>query len=299
MPYKVLNQDQVDQFIERGYVRVEEAFSPRQALAAQDFLWERLATEGPLKDDPTTWTRPLVHLKETYTEPVFAACSTERLRDAVEDLVGKGRWRGREETGNWGWWPVNFSLGSDRPWDVPTGGWHWDGQHFRHFVDSPDQGLLLLCMFSETGSHGGATLIAEGSHRIVARHLNTRPEGWDQPEALRSCPSTHPWLAELMGQSYGEETIPTASTEGRVHRFMEKTTIDERGERLRVAEAVSSPGDVYLCHPFLYHAASQNHSGVPRFMCNRTTPLRERMQLNRADENYSAVEISVRGALGM
>lgn len=27
--------------------------------------------------------------------------------------------------------------------------------------------------------------------------------------------------------------------------------------------------------------ASQNHSGVPRFMCNRRTPLRDRLQFSR------------------
>ncbi|MDQ2732490.1 MAG: hypothetical protein M3Y56_12590 [Armatimonadota bacterium] len=296
---KVLTEEQVDHFIERGYVRLEEAFSPQQALAAQDFLWERLAANGLKKEDPASWTEPLVHLKETYTDPVFGACSTERLRDAVEDLVGRGRWSDREATGNWGWWPVNFSLGSDRPWDVPTGGWHWDGQHFRHFADSPDQGLLLLCMFSETGSHGGATLVADGSHFIVARHLASRPEGWDHQEALRSCPSTHPWLAELTGRPYGEETSAATSRGGRIHHFMHNITMVERREYLLVEEAVASPGDVYLCHPFLYHAPSQNHSGVPRFMCNRTTPLRERMQIHRTDEDYSAVEISIRRALGL
>jgi hypothetical protein len=47
----------------------------------------------------------------------------------------------------------------------------------------------------------------------------------------------------------------------------------------------------------LYHAASQNHSGVPRFMCNRTTPLYDKLQLQRDDNEYSPVEHSIRGAL--
>ncbi|HET7559455.1 MAG TPA: phytanoyl-CoA dioxygenase, partial [Limnochordia bacterium] len=58
------------------------------------------------------------------------------------------------------------------------------------------------------------------------------------------------------------------------------------------------PGDVILCHPFLFHAASPNHSGRPRFMCNRTTPLKARMAFDRPEGDHSAVEISIRRALG-
>ncbi|MES4792449.1 MAG: hypothetical protein C4321_05200, partial [Chloroflexota bacterium] len=247
---------------------------------------------GPLKEDRATWTEPMVHIKEAYSEPVFQACNTERLADVVEDLVGRGRWRSRGQPGNWGWWPVNFALGADQPWDVPTSGWHYDGQHFRHFVDAPDQGLLLLCVFSEVQPQGGGTLVAEGSHWLTARVLAQHPDGMEHQEVLRLIPQTHPWLAELMGR-----VPPANSSESRRERFMERTHHDPDGTALRVVETTARPGDVFLCHPFLYHAPSQNHRREPRFMCNRTTPLKERMQLNRPDGDYSPVEISIRMAL--
>lgn len=290
MSLKVLTETQVEQFIDRGCVKLEEAFPRKQALAAQDFLWERLAERGVAKDDPATWTEPMVHIKEVYTDPVFQACETERLADAVEDLVGAGRWAGRGKPAQWGWWPVNFAVGADRAWDVPTGGWHWDGQQFRHSVTAPDQGLLLLPHFSEVGPHGGGTVVAEGSHEIVARLLSEYPDGVEHPEALDRCRREHPWLAELTGVTPGDGAP-------RVEKFMERTTVDEAGTSLNVIETIASPGDVILCHPFLYHAASQNLSGVPRFMCNRTAPLRELMQLERPDGDYSPVEISIKKAL--
>ena len=290
MSLKVLTEAQVAEFIECGSVKLEEAFPRRNALAAQDFLWERLAERGVQKDNPATWTAPMVHLQETYTDPVFQACETERLADAVEDLVGAGRWAGRGEPAPWGWWPVNFALGAEKAWDVPTGGWHWDGQQFRHSVTAPDQGLLLLPHFSEVVPHGGGTLVAEGSHEVVARLLSEYPDGVEHGEALTRCPREHPWLAELLGVTPGDGTP-------RVERFMEQATVDDWGTSLRVAETIASPGDVILCHPFLYHAASQNHSGVPRFMCNRTTPLRAPMRLERPDGDYSPVEISIKNAL--
>lgn len=308
MAFKVLSPLQVEEFMELGHTRLEEAFPRAQALAAREFLWEQVARRGPRAGDPATWTQPMVHIQESYNDPVFQACATERLADAIEDLVGEGRWATRGRPSGWGWWPVNFALGADREWDVPTGGWHWDGQHFRHYVDAPDQGLLLLCLFSEVRPHGGGTVVAEGSHAVVADFLNRHPEGLPLGEAIRACNRSHPWLAELtgaQGQSGPPADIyadapgaPAAPAAGRVARFMDAVRTDPAGRRLRVAETTGNPGDVLLCHPFLYHAASQNHLGVPRFMCNRTTPLRERMNLARNDpRDHSPLEESIRRAL--
>ncbi|HEX8234932.1 MAG TPA: hypothetical protein VF600_03165 [Abditibacteriaceae bacterium] len=295
MAPKVFTAEQIEQFQQRGHITLKEAFPREQALKAQAFLWERLSERGVQRDDRATWTQPMAHLKETYADEVFQACDTELLRDAVEDLVGAGRWSQRGHTSYWGWWPVNFALGADRPWTVPTGGWHWDGIQFRHTVDAPDQGLLMLCMFSEIASRGGGTLVAEGSHQVVARFLKQFPEGIELNDAIKQCNVGHPWLAQLTGQSTSEDQIE--DPQERIARFMDEETPDEHGTRLRVIETTGSPGDVIFCHPFLYHAASQNHLGVPRFMCNRTTPLREAMQLHRADSEYSPVEHSIRAAL--
>ncbi len=289
MTYQTLTETQVAQFERDGFVKLESAFPRESALAAQAFLWERLAAKGVRKDDQTTWVEPMVHIKEAYGDPVFQACQTDRLTGAIEDLVGRDRWAGKNQPTNWGWWPVNFAVGADKPWTVPTGGWHWDGSHFRHFVDAADQGLLLLPMFSETASHGGATLIAAGSHRPVARLLAQHPAGIDIHEAIRLSNATYPWLAALTGQA--------ESPEDRVAYLMGQDGTSDTGQPLRVVEATSSPGDVYLCHPFVYHTASQNHSGVPRFMCNRTTPLTERMSVHTRTVHSSPVERSIYHAL--
>ena len=296
---------QVEQFMELGWTVLPEAFPRRSALAAQDYLWARVAERGPQREDPATWTAPMVQISESYSDPVFRACATGRLADAVEDLVGPGRWTGRAESGGWGWWPVNFALGADRPWDVPTGGWHWDGQHFRHFVDAPNQGLLLLCVFSDVRPHGGGTVVAEGSHQVVAEFLSSHPEGLELGPAIGLCTRGHPWLAELTGHAEpGADPYATqgagAAAPGRVARFMEQPHRDAAGRRLRVVETTAAAGDVLLCHPFLFHAASQNHLRVPRFMCNRTTPLRERLNLARSDPaDHSPLEESIRRALAL
>jgi len=290
MTYKVLTEEQVEQFIERGWVLLKEAFPRDCALAAQDVVWSHVEKRGVLKDDRTTWTEEKIQLNEAYRTPEFDLCNTEKLADAIEDLVGVGRWTSRGQSVTWGWWPVNFSIGVDAPWDVPKSGWHYDGIHFKHRIDSPDQGLLLLCMFSEIGQYGGGTLVAEGSHNVVANILAEQSKGLELGEAIRLA-KQHPWLAELTGAT---ET----SDENRVERFMNTPYEDPAGFSLRVVETVASPGDVILCHPFLFHTPSQNHSGTPRFMCNRTTPLVSSMNLERDNPNeYSPLERSVRKAI--
>ncbi|QHW33655.1 hypothetical protein GZH47_24560 [Paenibacillus rhizovicinus] len=315
MRTKVLTQSQIEQFIELGYVHLKEAFPRESALAAQQFLWTQLEKQGVLKNDPSTWTQQMVHIREQFDDELFQVCNTERLANAIEDLIGEGRWKERSVYGQderktlWGWWPVNFSSGADRPWDVPVKGWHWDGMMRPHYVDSPEQGLLLLCVFSEIGPMGGSTLVAEGSHKIVANLLAENSDGLMADEAIHLANRSHPWLRELTN-SHDDDAVAAdvyaadadeaedSGSSDRIKKFMEQTYVDGNGVRLRVVETPSSPGDVLLCHPFLYHSASQNLSGLPRFMCNRATPLIKRMNLNRANaEDYSPLELSTRSSI--
>ena len=299
--YKVLTQEQVNQFIELGWVKVEQAFPKEAALEAQSIVWENVEKRGIRKDDRSTWTEEMVQLNETYEHDEFQKCNTTRLADAIEDLVGEGRWANRTVYGEsdkkvgYGWWPVNFSQGANKPWSVPTTGWHWDGIHFRHYIDSPEQGLLCLNLFSEIGKQGGGTLVAEGSHKVIAKFLSKQTDGIELEEGIRALNKQHPWFSELTASNQKDDT--TKDEQDRIEKFMENPYVDEDGIKLRVIETTGNPGDVILCHPFLYHAASQNHSGVPRFMCNRTTPLTERINLNRPDGNYSPLEWSIKSVV--
>jgi hypothetical protein len=302
MKYQVLTDADVEQFIELGYIRLKEAYPRQAALEAQDFLWDRVVEQYPeyglKKDDPETWqavlekdasgTWPTIHLREFYNGPLFKACETQRLAGAIEDLIGVGRWALKNEPHNWGWWPINFAVGAAQPWTVASSGWHWDGMGRQHFVNSPEQGLLVLPCFSDVASRGGGTLIATGSHKIVSRYLSRFPEGQPNNVAISECAAEHPWLAELTGK--------TDTAENRIQKFMETTTNDGQGTELRVIETIAEAGDVMLAHPFMFHAASQNHSGKPRFMCNRAAPLTAPMELNRPNGDYSVLELSIRKA---
>lgn len=292
----VLTKTQVEQFMERGWIRLEEAIPRKQALAAAEFLWDKVEEQGALRNDPSSWTKPMIRLNEDYDTPEFRACNTERLWGAVEDLIGADRAINRVNKG-WGYWVMNFSVGAGRPWTVPTGGWHQDGSHFRHFVDSGDQGLLQLCFFSEVGSRGGAPLVIEGSHNVVARVLRQHPEGLDVHDAIR-LEFEHPWLAGI-GNPSDEAGSPEEIALARIERYMNTTYHDTEGYQMKVVEATGTVGDVILAHPFLIHNSSQTHLRVPRFLMTKTVPLKERMNLNRPDPSeYSPLELSTVRAMG-
>ena len=111
-----LGRKQIRQFIEEGFVRIDQAFPRKLADEGRVILWKNLGCDP---DDPATWTRPVVSLGEYHQRPFREAVNTPVLRAAYDDLVGEGRWLAR---GSLGGFPVRFPSVDD-PGDT---GWHVD-----------------------------------------------------------------------------------------------------------------------------------------------------------------------------
>src|SRR5271170_7591366 len=174
MAASALTSEQIDSFIDQGFCTLPGAFTARQAAAACRRLWGRMEAKAGIREgDPSTWP-PNYDIEEHLDEPEVAACFTDRLADAIEHLVGPGRWRGSR---GWGLWPVNFSFGANRPDAYPSTSWHIDGNWFRHTIDSPYQGLLIIGLFTDIEPRWGGTILALGSHKQTARILARHPEG--------------------------------------------------------------------------------------------------------------------------
>jgi hypothetical protein len=58
--------------------------------------------------------------------------------------------------------------------------------------------------------------------------------------------------------------------------------------------ATGTAGTVFLCHPFLVHAAQPHRGVVPRFMAQPSLFLRQPCQLSRDDGDYSLIEETIR-----
>lgn len=225
-----LSAAQIEQFVRDGFVRVDGAFPKDLAHACRRLLW---AATGCAEDAPATWTRPVVRVGE-IPNPIFReAANTPRLHSAFDALVGKGRWLPRDSLGTF---PIRFpsmELPGDCGWHIDMSfGSEGEPDFLKWRVNGTSKGraLLMLFLFSDVGERDAPTRMRVGSHVDIARRLE--PHG---AEGLT--------LGELASSDFSESS--------------------QRPEALATGPA----GTVYLCHPFLVHAAQPLlHGDRPRFL---------------------------------
>jgi hypothetical protein len=253
---RVLSFSDIESFIERGFCMLRGAFTSQQAAAAVDCLWQRIEQKTPIRRcDPATWPASY-DIEEQLRSPQVLACFNDPVASAVEQLVGEGRWSGDRR---WGFWPVNFSYGANSPDDYPTSSWHIDGNWFRHTIDCPKQGLLVIGLFTDIQPRGGGTILAGGSHKLTTRVLAKYPEGISHIELFQ----------EALRQPLGD-----------------------------FHEIIGNAGDVALCHPFLFHCRGHKYCGPPRIISNTEAGLRQPMNLRRSNfADHSPLERSIIQAL--
>ena len=97
-----LTDDQVQAFIDDGFVKVESAFNTDLAKKCRDELW---ADIGLSPDEPTNWTRPVIRLSSKSSPPFIEAANTPRLHEAYDLLVGVNRWVAPKGLGTF---PIRF-----------------------------------------------------------------------------------------------------------------------------------------------------------------------------------------------
>ncbi len=257
-----LSDSQLQQFIRDGFVRIDAAFPRYLADQGRAILWPETGCD---EADPTTWTKPVIRLGGYGQEPFVRAANTPVLHRAFDQLVGSKRWL---RPVNLGTFPIRFPS-SDDPGDT---GWHVDSSFPPPIGDSSDysdwrinltskgRALLMLFLFSDVGETDAPTRIRVGSHLDVARML--APAG-ENGLSLR----------DLAANGFAETKA--------------------RPEVLATGEA----GTVFLCHPFLVHAAQPHHGVRPRFLAQPPLLPAEPFLLDRPDGLYSPVEQAIRIAL--
>jgi hypothetical protein len=252
-----LTEGQVESFITNGFVKVEEAFPAELAAECRAPLWSEI---GLSPDRPEGWTQPVIRVTAMTTPPFVAAANTPRLQRAYDQLVGAGRWIPPQGIGTF---PIRFPVATSPQDD----GWHVDmsfgsGQDFmgwRVNVTSRGRALLMLFLFSDVGPEEAPTRIRRGSHAIIAREL--LPLG---PNGAS--------LRDLAADGF-------ASSAG-----------------CPVDLATGAAGTVWLCHPFVVHAAQAHRGHAPRFMAQ--PPLLPRGDFDPALPP-SPVQIAIRRACGL
>jgi len=252
---QTLTDSQVEDFLNKGYARLPGCFGRDTADEWRRLAYERLGYD---EQDASTWAEERVHLPRMNT--VEVADFAPKAYAAICDVMG-----GEERIAGPLHWAdgfiVNFKVCGDEPWQAPSAtapGWHKDGDWFRHFLDSPEQGLLTIVVWSDIEPQSGGTFVAPDSIGPVARFLQQQPQGC-HPQEVK--------FGTLIGQCTEFE------------------------------EVTGEVGDVFLLHPYMLHAASGNPSGRPRFITNPAVSLQSPMCFDRANGDYSLVERVVLRAL--
>jgi hypothetical protein len=258
---RALSDAQLQQFVQDGFVRINRAFPRQLAEQGRAILWRDTGCDP---DNAKTWTRPVVRLGYYGQEPFRKAVNTPLLHAAFDQLVGKGRWRPRADLGSF---PVRFP----HPDDPGDAGWHVD-LSFPGESDDPNEKNDFSSWRVNVTSRGRALLML---------FLFSDVGELDAPTRIRA--GSHLDMARLL-EPVGEA--------GMSHLRLSEIAAD-RPEALAVGEA----GTVYLCHPFLIHAAQQHRGRVPRFMAQPPLHPAEPFRLEREDSDYSPVEIAIRQAL--
>jgi hypothetical protein len=253
-----LTSHQVRNFIDDGFVKIENAFSIKLAKQCRDELW---AAMGLSPDQPENWIQPVVRVGSKASPPFVEAANTPRLHEAYDQLAGDRRWLAPKYLGTF---PIRFPS-SQSPGDD---GWHVDMSfnfdqpdfmQWRANVRSRGRALLMLFLFSNVGPDDAPTRIRKGSHHTLAREL--LPYG-----------DAGATLGQISANGY-------AST-----------------ENCEVELATGAAGTVYLCHPFLVHAAQSHRGDRPRFLAQ--PPLLPKVDFDPVSPS-SPVQAAIHQACGL
>ena len=257
--YKYLTPDQIDHFMKYGYLRIPKAFSPEKAAEWTASVWTRLGYDP---NDKSTWLQERINMPNHKFEAVSTFSPV--AWGAICELLG-GEERIDDKSTKWSDGLI-VNLGApkwENNWQQPQDleNWHVDGDFFLHFLDSREQALLVIPVFTEIVHQGGGTMIAPEGIKMIARQLYEHPEGVE-PRGFKA--------------------------------------LDKIKQCKDFHEITGSPGDVVLMHPFMLHSASHNALRIPRIITNPPVLLKQPFNFDRENpDDYSLVEKKTLKELGV
>ncbi len=253
---KPLRTDEIEKFITDGFIRVDNAFSATTAAAVVDILWLDIPFN---RSDARTWTKSVIHLGMYDAKPFLESVNTPGLYAIFDQLIGAGKWI---PCRNVGIFPVRFPS-EKQPEDT---GKHVDASFpgddpgdylaWRINVRSKGRALLMLVLYSDVSEKDAPTIICKGSHIDVARLLHGE----------------------------GDQGLSFMELAARLDSLPQRET----------ALATGKAGSIYLCHPFLVHAAQAHKGTQPKFMAQPPLLLKDELTIAGAKEGYTPVEQAIR-----
>lgn len=171
---ELLTRADAQLFVENGYVVVKQVFSKRYAREICDGAWDELNNDyGVNQSDPTTWRRLFlghrgmpghVRLRGKRKFINLEKQQPKALQGQLDVIGGRQSLPDQGRKLAWSYGSIGNLGGFDGPtWQQPSPkqpGWHKDGWHFRHFLNSPEQGLLTVPIYSDIQPRSGGTFYA-------------------------------------------------------------------------------------------------------------------------------------------
>jgi hypothetical protein len=239
------HETELAHFARHGFVRIPDALMPEFVARVQTAVQAELQKLG-------TVSRGQINRRSI--DSIVGVELGPRLTEAVDQLLGRGRWRPLRTLGGI---LLTMPGGSPEEWNIPSEGWHVDNDP-SCYLERVDE-LMLFTFYSSVQPRGGGTLILSGSPELIERFL-AEEEGSTAPGSPRwldRLSNWHPRLAELMGKE--------ALRRGTVEEWMEGG-VAVHGVSLRVVELTGEPGEAVLCHPGMLHTGSRNCGSSLRIM---------------------------------
>lgn len=265
-----LTEAQKEHFRTHGFVHMKNCFTREQADHALGDVWTRLGMDPDNKD---TWTALRTNMPHHGT--FDAASFAPKAWAAVCELCG-GEDKIAPEAK---YWRDSFivNLGSPefegkdvKPEELQ--GWHVDGDFFVHYLDSPEQGLLVIPLFTDIKPGGGGTMICPEAIPKVAKHLYEHPEG----VSPRMTPRGEPYFSTEKEMPWFNNVAKSCTN---------------------FVEASGDCGDIYLLHPLMLHTATLNPRRHLRIITNPPISMREPFNFAKEKSEFTLVEQTTLRAL--
>ena len=165
-----LTDEQKVFWLQHGFLKITDCFLQSTADAFTAPMWTRL---GASANDKSTWPNGKINMPSHSS--IHANELAPKAWAAICEILG-----GEEHIADWCrvWkdaYIPNFGQPDYQPDDPlrfrSLTNWHTDGDSFVHFLDSPEQALLVVPLFTDINPRGGGTVICTDTIGLVARRL--------------------------------------------------------------------------------------------------------------------------------
>jgi hypothetical protein len=249
----MLTPEQREEFDRSGIARLPGAVAQEVVQEMCASVWDTVERRAEVRrNDPGTWkAQRMTGFKDLPESLNFPRIASPAVCEALDSLFATRKWEQSER---------RFSMlvalpESNKPWDVPSQGWHLDTPVVRGLEGN--YAVRIFVSLVKLSHGGGGTLFIAGSHRLLQRLFAKKTA-----ERIHSADARK---ALIRSSAWAKALFSLDGKTDRVRRFINaSTTIDK--QEVRVVEMTGEPGDVFLTHPALIHSISTNCSSEPRIV---------------------------------